>query len=287
MRIVEINGFFFTIFSFSPVFFVLPLGCRSSVPSNSQYRAPFPQLSPQMSPRSHQISPHPQISPRSNVMSPAKPMQPQNVSNNPLSPHGHLPGSGPSPQPRQLQQQASKNAAASQQTGSVSTLQALEQMVMPPSVAPGSVMQASSMDYASSYRPSAQMQHNAAANPLSPMTSIPSIPSIPTIPSLSTSPQHHQQWPAMGRSAMSSMNHQQTAQMTMMQPQQQMPSVSQMNEMSAMASSRGQTQQLTAPQSRMMAGMGQTDSTLTQMDHMHMQPPSIPTSIDPMNSTQR
>lgn len=216
-------------------------------------------------------------------MSPAKPMQPQNVSNNPLSPHGHLPGSGPSPQPtRQMQQQASKNAVASQQTGSVSTLQALEQMVMPPSVAPGPVMQTSSMDYASSYRPSAQqMQHNAVANPLSPMTSIPSIPS------LSTSPQHHQQWPSMNRSAMSNLNHQQTAQMSMM-PQQQMPNVSQMNEMSAMASNRGQSQQISAPQSRMMTGMGQTDSTLTQMDHMHMQPPNIATSIvDPMNSTQR
>lgn len=32
------------------------------------------------------------MSPRSNVMSPAKPMQAQNVSNNPLSPHGHLTG---------------------------------------------------------------------------------------------------------------------------------------------------------------------------------------------------
>lgn len=214
-------------------------------------------------------------------MSPAKPMQPQNVSNNPLSPHGHLPGSGPSPQPRQMQQQAAKNAAATQQSGSVSTLQALEQMVMPPSVAPGPVMQNTSMDYASSYRPSAQqMQHNAAANPLSPMTSIPSIPS------LSTSPQHHQQWSAMSRSAMSSLNHQQTAQMGMM-PQQQMPNVSQMNEMSAMAPNRGQAQQIQAPQSRMMASMGQTDNTLTQMDHMHMQPPNIATSIDPMNSTQR
>lgn len=205
-------------------------------------------------------------------MSPAKPMQPQNVSNNPLSPHGHLAGSGPSPQPRQMQQQASKNAAATQQSASVSTLQALEQMVMPPSVAPGSVMQNTSMDYAASYRPSAQqMQHTAATNPLT---------------SLSTSPQHHQQWPTMSRSAMSNLNHQQTAQMSMM-PQQQMPNVSQMNELSAMTSSRGQSQQISAPQSRMMAGMSQNDSTLTQMDHLHMQPPSIATSIDPMNSTQR
>lgn len=196
-------------------------------------------------------------------------MQPQNVSNNPLSPHGHLSSSGPSPQPRQMQQQTAKNAASTQQAGSVSTLQALEQMVMPPSVAPGPVMQATNMDYASSYRPSAQqMQHSAAANPISPM-------------SMSTSPQHHQQWTAMNRSAMSNLNHQQTAQMNLMQPQQQMPNVSQMNEI-AMAPSRAQTQ-LSAPQSRMMSGMSQNDTSLTQMDHMHMQPPSI----DPMNSASR
>lgn len=202
-------------------------------------------------------------------------MQPQNVSNNPLSPHGHLqPGSGPSPQPRQMQQQSSKSAAPTQQSGSVSTLQALEQMVMPPSVAPGSVMQNTNMDYASSYRPSAQqMQHNAAANPLSPMTS------------MSTSPQHHQQWPSMNRGAMTNLNHQQTAQMNLMpQQQQQMPNVSQMNEI-AMAPNRGQAQ-LSTPQSRMMAGMGQNDSSLTQMDHMHM-PPNIAASIDPMNSSSR
>lgn len=116
---------------------------------SSSYRAPFPQVSPQMSPRSHQISPHPQMSPRSNVMSPAKPMQSQNVSNNPLSPHTHL-ASGPSPQPRhtqqQVHQQTAKNAASAlpgtvAQPGSVSTLQALEQMVMPPSVAPASNME--------------------------------------------------------------------------------------------------------------------------------------------------
>lgn len=242
-----------------------------AVPS-SQYRAPFPQLSPQMSPRSHQISPHPQISPRSNVMSPAKPMQPQNVSNNPLSPHGLLASSGPSPQPRQMQQQASKQAAAVQQTSSVSTLQALEQMVMPPSVTPGSVMQNPTMDYGSSYRPSAQIQHSAAANPLSPMTSI------------STSPQHHQQWPSMNRGAMSNLNHQQSAQMNMM-PQQQMQSVSQMSEI-GMAPSRAQTQ-LSASQSRIMGGMSQSDNALSQLDHMHMQPPTIATSIDTMNSTTR
>lgn len=207
-------------------------------------------------------------------MSPAKPMQPQNVSNNPLSPHGHLPGSGPSPQPRQMQQQAAKNAASTQQAGSVSTLQALEQMVMPPSVAPGPVMQTSNMDYASSYRPSAQqMQHSAAGNPLSPMTS------------MSTSPQHHQQWPTMNRAAMSNLNHQQTAQMNLMS-QQQMPNVSQMNEI-GMAPNRGQVTQLSAPQSRMMSSMSQNDTSLTQMDHMHMQPPIIPTSIDPMSIASR
>lgn len=210
-------------------------------------------------------------------MSPAKPMQPQ--SNNPLSPHGHLPGSGPSPQPRQMQQQSSKNSSvAQQQTGSVSTLQALEQMVMPPSVAPAGVMQTTNMEYASSYRPTAQqMQHTTAANPLSPMTS------------MSTSPQHHQQWPPMNRNAMSALNHQQAPQMNLpqMMPQQQMPSVSQMNDI-PMAPNRVQQAQLNPPQNRMMTGLNQTDSnSLTQMDHMHMHSPSIPTSIDPMNSTAR
>lgn len=211
-------------------------------------------------------------------MSPAKPMQPQNVTNNPLSPHGHLqPGSGPSPQPRQMQQ-SSKNVAASQQSGSVSTLQALEQMVMPPSVAPGpGVMQTTNMDYASSYRPTAQqMQHSGSANPLPPMTT------------MSTSPQHHQQWPAMSsmnRNAMAGLNHQQTAPMGMM-PQQQLPSVSQLNEIGAMAPNRGQSQ-MSVPQSRMITNLTQNDSSLTQLDHMHMQPPNIATSIDPMNSVSR
>lgn len=77
-----------------------------------------------------------------------------------LASHGNLLGSGAIPQrTRQMQQQASKNAAA----------------VMTQSVgAPEPVMQTSSMDYTSSYRSSAQqMQLNAAINPLLPMTAIP------------------------------------------------------------------------------------------------------------------
>lgn len=107
-----------------------------------------------------------------------------------------------------MQQQASKNAAASQQTGSVSTLQGLENMVMTQSVgAPGPVM-----DYASSYRPSAQqIQQNAAINPLSPMTSIPL--------SWETSQLNHQQWQTMNQIAMKHLNHLPTAQMSMI-PQQ-------------------------------------------------------------------
>lgn len=169
--------------------------------TNTQYRASFPQLSPQMSPRSHQMSsPHPQMSPRPNVMSPAKQLQSQNVTN-PLSPHPHMP-SGPSPQPTRQQQQQppqvppqqpSKNMAA--QSGSVSTLQALEQMVMPPSA--GGIVNANAgigpnMEYPpASYRPSPHQQH--PTNPLSPMNA-----------RISTSPQHHQQWPPMNRSASAS-----------------------------------------------------------------------------------
>ncbi|XP_057666138.1 chromodomain-helicase-DNA-binding protein 7 isoform X2 [Diorhabda carinulata] len=94
-----------------------------------QYRAPFPQLSPQMSPRS-QMSPRPtptsQMSPRPS-MSPAKPnmsphptpMQQTTLSPRPaanIAPKVSAPSPAPIP-------------AYSQQ----STLQALEQMVMPPS----------------------------------------------------------------------------------------------------------------------------------------------------------
>lgn len=235
--------------------------------SASQYRAPFPQVSPQMSPRSNVMSPHPQMSPRSNVMSPAKPMQTQNAAvNNPLSPHGHM-TSGPSPQPRQMP----KNVAAPVQGGSVSTLQALEQMVMPPSVAPGPVMPTTNMEYPpTSYRSSAQ--HATVANPLSPM---------PPNKMPSTSPQHHQQqWPPMGRSgsSLTSLNHQQPSQMNLMPPQQpQMPNVSQtsMNDMSMISNRLSplnpSSKHANGSMSQLM-GLNQSDnSSLSQMDHLHMQ----------------
>lgn len=137
----------------------------SSQQMSSSYRAPFPQVSPQMSPRSHQISPHPQMSPRSSVLTPAKPMQSQNVPNNPLSPHTHLTAgsSGQSPQPRHAQQQAHQQAAknVANQPSSVSTLQALEQMVMPPTVGAASVLPSSNMEYPpASYRTQQQQVTN-------------------------------------------------------------------------------------------------------------------------------
>lgn len=237
--------------------------------NTSQYRAPFPQVSPQMSPRSNVMSPHPQMSPRSNVMSPAKPMQSQNASvNNPLSPHAHL-ASGPSPQPRQMP----KNVAAPVQASSVSTLQALEQMVMPPSVAPGPVMPSTNMEYPpSSYRASAQHAQLATvnANPLSPMQTN----------KMSTSPQHHQQqWPSMSRSTggLTNLNHQQATQMNLMPPQQsQMSNVSQtMNDMSMVPNRisplNANPKHSNGSMSQMMSLNQNDSSNLSQLDHMHMQ----------------
>ncbi|XP_052564493.1 uncharacterized protein LOC120426896 isoform X3 [Culex pipiens pallens] len=158
--------------------------------SSPQYRAPFPQLSPQMSPRPPQMSPHTQMSPRP-VMSPAKPpvasQAPQTtLSTTSMSSHPHLTGSGggniQSPRPQQQTMPVTKlSTAASGPSGPVNTLQALEQMVMPPSAA------AAGMEYsqAAAYRgpPHQQQMQN---NPLSPLG-----------PRLPMSPQHHQQWPPM------------------------------------------------------------------------------------------
>jgi len=79
--------------------------------SSPQYRAPYPQLSPQMSPRPQ---PAQQMSPRP-VMSPAKPST--------LSPHPH---STLSPRPKSATPTPSQQSFPQQ-----STLQQLEQMVMP------------------------------------------------------------------------------------------------------------------------------------------------------------
>lgn len=95
--------------------------------SSPQYRAPYPQLSPQMSPRA-QMSPRPQaaqMSPRP-VMSPAKPPN--------MSPHPHMQNTL-SPRPPQTNKTSSPVPTSTfpQQT----TLQALEQMVLPGSVNSG------------------------------------------------------------------------------------------------------------------------------------------------------
>uniref|UniRef100_A0A6B2EIQ7 Putative snf2 family dna-dependent atpase n=1 Tax=Phlebotomus kandelakii TaxID=1109342 RepID=A0A6B2EIQ7_9DIPT len=170
-----------------------------------QYRTPFPQLSPQMSPRPPQISPHPQMSPRP-VMSPAKPQPPN--SSSALSPHPHISGV-PSPRPGQQQSMPqSKNATPA---GAVSTLQALEQMVMPPTsgpLPPSSV----AMDYPpSSYR--TQQHQQMPSNPLSPMG-----PRMPMSPQ-----QPQQQWPPIHRPG--SGNHMQQQQAQHLYPQQNLPPI--------------------------------------------------------------
>lgn len=183
--------------------------------NSPQYRAPFPQLSPQMSPRPPQMSPHPQMSPRP-VMSPAKPptQQQQQQTNlnqaSSISPHPHMPGiSSPSARSQSSLPPIQTNVKSSITPTSVSnvpnTLQALEQMVMPTNAsAPG-------MDYSqSSYRQQAlpSMPNN---NPLSPLGS-----------RVTMSPQHqqHQQWPTH-RSQMNGNSHHNimSAQMQMQQMQ--------------------------------------------------------------------
>ncbi|KAJ6650068.1 Chromodomain-helicase-DNA-binding protein 7, partial [Pseudolycoriella hygida] len=182
--------------------------------SSPQYRAPFPQLSPQMSPRPPQMSPHSQMSPRQ-VMSPAKPLQ-----QTPLSPHPHMPG-GPSPRPSQQSgmpsQQTSKGSSSS-----VSTLQALEQMVMPPS----NNNSGNNIEYPPSpYRPPLHQQHQSSSNPLSPMG-----------PRMPMSPQH-QQWPPINRPTSglgnTNLNHQQQQQQQHMYAQ--LPSMSQINELTPLS----------------------------------------------------
>lgn len=180
--------------------------------SSPQYRAPFPQLSPQMSPRP-QMSPHPQMSPRQ-VMSPAKPppQQTQNVQQptSNLSPHPHMPGiSSPSarsqPSLPPIQTNVKSSIAPSSAGGVPNTLQALEQMVMPVSnPTPG-------MDYnQSSYRQ--QALPSMPNNPLSPLGS-----------RVTMSPQHqqHQQWPTH-RSQMNGSSHHGMMPQAQMQMQQQM-----------------------------------------------------------------
>jgi chromodomain-helicase-DNA-binding protein 7 len=200
--------------------------------NSPQYRAPFPQLSPQMSPRP-QMSPHPQMSPRP-VMSPAKPpTQAQNVqqaSSNNMSPL--LPGiSSPSPrsQPTLPPIQTNvKSSIAPTSVGSVNTLQALEQMVMP---------QNTGMDYnQQSYR-----QMSSTANPLSPLGSR---------VTMSPSHQQHQQWP-QHRSQINGNNHHSMMQMQQqIQPQQQQQSNAgqMMSQLPDLMSPSSQTIQVIPPQ---------------------------------------
>lgn len=120
--------------------------------SSPQYRAPFPQLSPQMSPRPPQMSPHTQMSPRP-VMSPAKPpgsvasQTPQTTLPTSMSPHPHMATSGGNIQsPRSQQSMPVTKLTTASSSGPVNTLQALEQMVMPPSAAAAGMSYVSTND---------------------------------------------------------------------------------------------------------------------------------------------
>jgi chromodomain-helicase-DNA-binding protein 7 len=174
--------------------------------SSPQYRAPFPQLSPQMSPRP-QMSPHTQMSPRP-VMSPAKPppQQAQNVqqTSSNQSPHPHMPGiSSPSArsQPTLPPIQTNVKSSITPSVGVPNTLAALEQMVMPVS------NPTPSMDYSQAgYRQ--QALPSMPNNPLSPLGS-----------RVTMSPQH-QQWPTH-RSQMNGSSHHGMMPQAQMQMQQQ------------------------------------------------------------------
>lgn len=158
-----------------------PIPATQQHNSSPQYRAPFPQLSPQMSPRP-QMSPHPQMSPRP-VMSPAKPPQhAQNVlqSSSSQPTLTHIPGiSSPSArsQPSLPPIQANVKSSIASTSTVPNTLQALEQMVLPVSSS------AAGMEYnQSNYRQ--QSLPSMPNNPLSPIGS-----------RVTISPQQHQQWP--------------------------------------------------------------------------------------------
>lgn len=104
-----------------------PLNQGSPQPQYRPPTAPFPQLSPQMSPRPN-MSPRAQMSPRP-VMSPAKPTT--------LSPHPHSQQTTLSPRPATALTPKA-NTAPSGSYPQQSTLQQLEQMVMPPVSGPAS-----------------------------------------------------------------------------------------------------------------------------------------------------
>uniref|UniRef100_A0A182LWG1 DNA helicase n=1 Tax=Anopheles culicifacies TaxID=139723 RepID=A0A182LWG1_9DIPT len=106
-----------------------------------QYRAPFPQLSPQMSPRPPQMSPHTQMSPRP-VMSPAKPpgggppvvtsQSPQATITSTHSPHlgaGIVAGSGGMQSPRP--QTGTKLTASSSGGSVISQLNDISSLIPP------------------------------------------------------------------------------------------------------------------------------------------------------------
>jgi chromodomain-helicase-DNA-binding protein 7 len=214
--------------------------------SSPQYRAPFPQLSPQMSPRP-QMSPHPhpQMSPRP-VMSPAKPppQQTQNVqqTTNNQSPHPHIPSSSSRSQSAlpSIQPSGKSSIAPS------NTLQALEQMVMPSA-------NSASIDYnQTSYRQQA----------------LPSMPNNPLSPlgQHVMSPQH-QQWPTH-RSQMNGSSHLGMIPQNQMQISQQIsqnPSSQMMSQMpDLMSSSQQQSMQVIPSQ--------QQQQQQQQQQAQHQQP---------------
>jgi len=186
-----------------------PATQQQQLGNSPQYRAPFPQLSPQMSPRP-QMSPHPhpQMSPRP-VMSPAKPpvvptqnQQVQQQSTNNQSPHPHI----PSPSARsQSSLPSMQGATVKSSIAPSNTLQALEQMVMPSANSTG-------IDYnQTNYR----------------QQTLPSMPNNPLSPSplgthVSMSPQH-QQWPPHRSQMNGSSHHNMMTTQAQLQMSQQIP----------------------------------------------------------------
>uniref|UniRef100_A0A1A9ZZF1 Chromo domain-containing protein n=1 Tax=Glossina pallidipes TaxID=7398 RepID=A0A1A9ZZF1_GLOPL len=228
----------------------IPSSGKHQATASPQYRAPFPQLSPQMSPRPPTMSPHPQMSPRPGI-SPAKPpstqqqqqqqgtqssTQQQPSSQQQQQPtHHSISGMVGLTSPRQQTSTANSGGSVpgSKSGGSgqpVNTLQALEQMVMP-----SQSMSGGTLDYPSPYR-----QSTAGHGPMGPRMPV--------------SPQHHQQWPTH---------------LALPQSQQPMPGGS----MSGPQQMQHQ-QQIHSQQSQQMGIYGVPSPAQSQMNHQQQQQPA-------------
>ncbi|XP_037896667.1 uncharacterized protein LOC119641859 isoform X1 [Glossina fuscipes] len=226
----------------------IPSSGKHQATASPQYRAPFPQLSPQMSPRPPTMSPHPQMSPRPGI-SPAKPPSTQQQQQGTQSSTQQQPPSQQQQQPTHhsisgmvgltspRQQTSTANSGGSvpgSKSGGggppVNTLQALEQMVMP-----SQSMSGGTLDYPSPYR-----QSTAGHGPMGPRMPV--------------SPQHHQQWPTH---------------LALPQSQQPMPGGS----MSGPQQMQHQ-QQIHSQQSQQMGIYGVPSPAQSQMNHQQQQQPA-------------